>query len=249
MNKILQPILAILLIIIGGYLGLERGFEAAHRAASGADRGWHNASLPNGIQADHFVIGDAPVIGIRARGAELYARFINPNIDSGWEKVHSLYSLESDYEGYGGCSLRPEMIIPDSLGNPPGRITDRMECSFSRHAEHSYNIEYVILEDGSIYRWDSEKSMANFFFAPFMYIMYLGFYGLIGVSAGFLSYAVLGCLWWIGSQLLKGWQDLLILLLRSLPFLTVLMIPIGLYFSLSLFLYLSLKIAFWWAMR
>jgi hypothetical protein len=255
MNNAVRSVLAIIMISAGLIIGTKMGFDRAKEELRAAEGTWHRASLPEDQEAARFIDVDGPQVVVQSTEGEYYARPVYYRDDTGWQvkPEEELSAIPPDEGGYGGCVVGVPLSVPEELEESlPGEVAEHNSCGYSEHAEHNYRIHYILLEDGSIWRWDKEVSMASSIADLFLNVFSLIYpilYGAAGFAAGFGVFFFISGALWLGSNLRKGQEGREIIWKRIRPVLLALLVIAAIIGLCYLLFFLAIWVPIWWSTR
>ena len=167
-------------IIIGALLGIAVFVFAIFF------RPWQQITLPpeNAVEllAFHTTGFESGILYIRATSGNVYAYspFSDGASNVEWRKVEQVNREESSYE----CKLGRF-----STPNPPGRIVSQLESHPCLQDAES-QVNYIILEDGSIWKWDKSTGEMDGLLIPLGVIVAViggALAGVAGVVIGLVT--------------------------------------------------------------
>lgn len=206
-DKSLRILLVALGIIFWTYSGLRFGSEESESVRLGAEVPREAASLPKGFLADQFVIYYPSMIVVRTTQGELFARDLDPATTSGWEELEE--ETLSKGEGRSPCRMGEDLLEDQYMPDPSGRITSMFDCEYYPHAEAYDLTSYILLEDGSVWRWwPVSRGMGSGFADLFRRISNTVIYGGGGFFIGGFSYWLFNTIARIIRLVQEGGPDL-----------------------------------------
>jgi hypothetical protein len=185
-------VVVVLFASIGGVLGLMR----ANDWLSGIHVPWKPVSIPSGVQPDHFIPGDEPWLYVATEEGTVFGHPVHHKEVIPWQEVgEDTLELGEIFEYTRvGCGEENQFLASREIPDPPGTIVDQVDCYYRGHPEVSGAYRYVILEDGSIWRWGAFQQGLE----GLGIILY---YGSIGLGLGALTGLILfGVILWLYRQ-------------------------------------------------
>ena len=175
--------LTLTLALIGGLVGLNIGWEKASREIRGESVQWAKVALPGGAKADHFVQGTGPAIFALTSDGALVSTSA-PSF-SYWYLVASIEEGSARGDLITGSCGNKDMSMGSLITQPPGVVKEQVDCSYKIPPEAGGYARFVLLEDGTIWRWSDDQETHPLVLVPATYLKYLCLYGL-GISGGTL---------------------------------------------------------------
>jgi hypothetical protein len=162
-------------IIVGAVLGIAVFVFATFF------RPWRQMKVPpeNAVEllAFHTTGFESGTLYIRTTSGNVYAYspFSDGASNVEWRKVEQVNQEESSYECKLGKSPTP---------NPPGRVVSQLE-SHPCLEDGESQVNYIILEDGSIWKWEEASGEMDLLLLP-VGVIAAAIGGALGVVAGML---------------------------------------------------------------
>ena len=173
----------ILFIAIGAYGGMH--FVGIRQ--SGVLNRWKRASLPEGLEAEHFLPAKGGRAYVKTPEGRIFLQDLSQYQDLTWVEVGTPPRQEEKFIP-GDCQVVPLDVELRGGKKLPRDSVEKLECWYGVHADYTIDFVYVILKNGNIRRWECHEqgiaSIGNLFFYPI-----LG--GIIGVFLGLLGYWLL----------------------------------------------------------
>jgi hypothetical protein len=168
-------------------IGVIAGMQFVGIRHSGVLNRWKSASLPGGLEADHFLPAKGGKAYVKTPDGRIFLQDLSQYKDLIWVEVEKPPSQEEEF--YPGDCQIVALDVEIRWGKKlPRNAVEKLECWYGVHADYNIDFVYVILKNGDLRRWERHEpgiaSIGNLFFFPI-----LG--GIIGVFLGLLVFWLL----------------------------------------------------------
>lgn len=152
----IKRLLVGILFIVGfAVLGFFLGGHALNALYGGVNIEWQPLSLPSGHQPERFASREGPYVVVETNEGIQFAQLLRAGDPFPWERMGA-EALPGDpfyTHASATCEPHPLEITGRWMQAPPGTIKAYQLCNYMRHAEYTGEFHYVILQDGSLWRW------------------------------------------------------------------------------------------------